>query len=304
MEVLLITSFLLGLWMNWSFAVRSKPKWDNLHALRNLVGFQLTANLLNISVHLLLLIPWPFWGYAINPGNLLWTVDPVTCRLLTVIEEVISISCAANATGIFVTNLEKQELKQERKRKMAFCLVLATFCMGGAFAVVYTELIPLVKHGSLSGSNCPSHPYSLLCDQNKLKCAFATYVVCSVILFWNVDHWSNSQLRESQPRINILNSFIKCLSTAFQCTTICALTFATMCIPFYFLGGSLYSVTFNNIKLYFDVTTLAVSIGLAALLAQIHADGSSGVAGHSVGSSLMERSPGTEQRLIKIRLNR
>jgi len=301
MEVLLMTSFLLGLWMNWSFAIRSKPNWTNLHALRKLVGFQLTVNFLNIAVHLLLLIPWPFWGYAINPRDFLWTVDPLTCRLVTVAEEVISISCAASATAIFVTNLEKQELRQERKRKIAFCLVLVTFCIGGVCAVVYTELVPLLKLGTLSILNCPSHSFSLLCGQKELKYAFITFVLCSVLLFWNLDHRSSCQFSESRLR-NILNYFFRCLSIACQCTTICALVFAVACIPIYFSGGSLYSVTFNTAKLYFDITTLAVSVCLPPLLVQVHADINGGTA-HSVESSLMERSPDTGQRLIKIRIN-
>lgn len=301
MELLLIASFLLGLWMNWSFALHSKSKWNNLHALRSLVGFQLAVDVCNIAVHLLLLIPWPFWGYAINPGNYLWTVNPLICRIVTVIEETTSISCAANATCIFVTNLEKQELKQERKRKMAFCFVLVTFLLGGVFAVVYTELVPLVKYGAMSGSNCPLHPFALLCDQDELKYVFVIYVACSVILFQSLDCRNNSNLKESGAK-SVVNSLFKCLSLACYCTTMCALVFAFMCIPIYFLGASLYSFTFNKVKLYFDITTLAVSIGLPALLAQIHADNSNGVSVHSA-ESLMESDPGSKQRLIKIRIN-
>lgn len=279
MELLLIMTFLLGLWMNWSFASYSKPNWINLHALRNLVGFQLTANMFNIAVHLLLLIPWPFWGYAINPGNFQWTINPVACRMCTVIEDLISISCVANATSIFVTNLEEQDLRQERQRKVAFCLVLAIFCIGGISSVVYTELLPLIKHEALRISNCPSHSFLLLCGQNEIKFAFTTYVICSVILFWNVHHRSSTRFSESWTR-NIINNFLKCLFVACQCTTICALMFAVICIPGYILGATLYSITFNRIKLYFVIATLAVSIGLPALFAQIHADGNYGIAGY------------------------
>ena len=287
-------TFLLGLWMNWSFASHNKPNWTNLHALRNLVGFQLTANMFNIAVHQFLLIPWPFWGYAVNPGHFLWTINPVACRTYTVIADLISISCAANATSIFVTSLGKQDLRQERQRKVAFCLVLAIFCLGGVSSVVYTELLPLIKHEALRVSNCPSHPFLLLCGQKQIKYAFTTYVTCSVILFWNIHHRSTSGFSESWSR-NIINYFLKCLSVACQCTTICALMFAVVFIPAHILGGPLYSVTFNRVKLYFVIVTLAVSIGLPALLAQLHADGNYGIAGYPVESSFMERRSGTGQ---------
>lgn len=295
MELLVITTLSVGVWMNWSFAFNSKPKWINLYALRKLVGFQLTTNLFNIAVHLFLLIPWPFWGYAINPGNFLWTIDPVACRLITAVEDLISISCAANATAIFVTDPEKQELKQERKRKMAFCLVLVTFCLGGVCSIVYRGLIPLVVYGTLSGSNCPSNSLTLLCTQNGFKYAFASYATCSFILFWSVHHKRYSHLSNSMVG-NIIASLSTYLSSTHHCITMCALVFAVTCTPIYIFGGSLYSVDFNIVKLYFDITALALSIGLPTLLAQIH---DNEVVTYSLESTLVERRAETGPKRIK-----
>ena len=302
MELLLISSFLVGVWMNWSFAVCSKPKWNDLYALRNLVGFQLTADLCNILTHLLLLLPWPLWGYIINPGNYLWTVNPLICRLFMVVEETISISCAANATCIFWTNVEKHDLKQERKRKIAWCMVLVTLLLGGLFAVVYTELIPLLNYRDMNVSNCPLHPLSILGDQKELKYVFVGYVGCSAIIFWSTDDKSKSHFREEKPN-NSVHTLVKVLFIVCYYSTIFALVFAIICIPINFLGGSLYSVTFNKVKLCFDIIILAVSIILPALLAHIHASENTGNRGYSMELSRTERMPGLEQRHIKIGMN-
>lgn len=294
MELLVISSLLLGLWMNWSFSVHSKYKWSNLHALKALVGFQLTANTCNLTIHLLLLISWPFLGYLINPGDYLWKVDPVTCRLITAIQEISSLTCVANAAGIFVTNQGKDELKKERKRKMAFLLVSAISVMSGLVAVIYTKIVPLLEHGTMSGANCPSHSFSVLCGLIEVKCVFIIYVACSVILFFSNPPFTGSRAKR------ILNILFKCLSIAFRLTAGCALMFAVMFTPFYFLGGSLYSVTFNTVKLYFDVVTLAVSIGFPAFF---HSDVDMQFStSQPVQSYLLDKSPDNEQRKVKIRI--
>ena len=75
---------------------------------------------------------------------------------------------------------------------------------------------------------------------------------------------------------------------------------AVMFTPFYFLGGSLYSVTFNTVKLYFDVVTLAVIIGFPAFF-RLDVDMRFSTS-QSVQSYLLDRSPDNEQRKVKIRL--
>lgn len=296
MELFIITSFLLGLWMNWSFWVDSKYKWTNLHALRALAGFQVVANNYCLAVHLLLLTHWPFLGYLINPGNYLWMVGPVTCRLITATQEISALVCVVNAAGIFVTNQGKDELKKERKRKIAFFLVSLISIGGGVLAFVYTKVVPLLKHGTMRGANCPSHSFSLLCGRIKVKTVFFIYVACSVIILF----YNNSPFTGSRAKY-ILNIFLKCLSIMFHLTTICTLMFAVMFIPFYLLGGSLYSTTINTLKLYFDVAALAVSIGFPALFRSVVDTQSS--ASHTVQSSLLDRSPDDEPRKIKIRIN-
>ena len=294
MELLVISCVLLGLWMNWSFWAHNKYKWSNLHALRALAGFQLTTNAWNLTIHLLLLIPWPFWGYLLNPGDYLWKVDTVTCRLITAIQEISSLACVANAAGIFVTNQGKDELKKERKRKMAFLLISAILVMCGLSAVVYTEVIPLLKHGTMSGANCPSHSFSVLCGLIEVKCVFLIYVACSAILFFDNPPFTCSRAKR------ILNILFKCLFIAFRLTSSCALMFAVMFTPFYFLGGSLYSVTFNTVKLYFDVITLAVVIGFPAFF---HSDVDMRFStSQTVQSYLLDQSSDNEQRKVKIRI--
>lgn len=301
MALWVIVSCLLGLSMNWSFWIQSKSKWSHLHVLRALVRFQAIANACNLTIHLLLLIPWPFWGHLINPGNYLWSVDPITCRLITAIQEISSLACAVNAAGIFVTNQGKDELKKERRRKIGFLVVSITSFFGGLLAVVYTKVVPLLKHGTLSGSNCPSHSFSLLCGRIEVKCVFITYVVCSIILFFNNPPFTGSL--DSLAK-NILNILFKCIATVYLFTTACAVMSAVVVFtPIYLLGGSLYSVTFNTVKLYFDVITLAVSIGFPSFLDRLRADVDNGFTPHTVQSSLLKRSADNEQEMIKIRIN-
>lgn len=294
MELLVISSVLLGLWMNWSFWAYMNCKWSNLHALEALAGFQLTTNTWNLTIHLLLLIPWPFLGYLINPGDFLWKVDPIICRLITAIQEISSLTCVVNAAGIFVTNQGKDELKKERKRKMAFLLVSAISIMSGLSAVIYTKIVPLLKHGTMSGANCPSHSFSVLCGLIEVKCVFIIYVACSAILFFSNPSFTGSRAK------HILKIFFKCLSITYRLTATCALTLAVTFMPFYFLGGSLYSVTFNTVKLYFDVVTLAVVIGFPAFF---HSDVDMWFStSQTVQSYLLDQSPDKEQRKVKIRI--
>ena len=295
MELLIIVSCVLGFWMNRSLLVHSKYNWGNdLHALRVLAGFQVMANVCNLCIHLLLLIPWPFWGYAILPGDYLWTVGPVTCRLFTAIQEISSIVCIANAAGIFLTNLGKDELKKERRRKIGFLVVSITAVLSGILAFVYTKVIPILKQGTLSGQNCPAHSFSLLCGHAEVKVAFITYVACAVLLFFY-----NSPFTESRTKY-ILDISFKMLSGVFYFVTCCALVFGIVFIVTYLLGGSLYSVTFNIVKLYFDVVTLAVSIGFPAFL---NKDVDQGFTPHTVQSSFSNRNPGNEKGMVKIRIN-
>lgn len=294
MELLVISSVLLGLWMNWSFWAHMKYKWSNLHALEALAGFQLTTNTWNLTIHFLLLIPWPFLGYLINPGDFLWKVDPIICRLITAIQEISSLTCVANAAGIFVTNQGKDELKKERKRKMAVLLVSAISIMSGLSAVIYTKIVPLLKHGTMSGANCPSHSFSVLCGFIEVKCVFIIYVACSAILFFSNPSFTGSRAK------HILKIFFKCLSITYRLTATCAITLAVTFMPFYFLGGSLYSVTFNTVKLYFDVVTLAVVIGFPAFF---HSDVDMRFStSQTVQSYLLDQSPDKEQRKVKIRI--
>ena len=295
MELFVTASFFLGLWMNWRFWLHSKYKWSNLHALRALAGLQVVANACCLTVHLLLLIHWPFLGFLLNPGSYLWMVDPVTCRLITVIQEISSLVCVANAAGIFVTNQGKDELKKERKRKMVFLLVSTVSFLGGVLAVIYTKIVPLLKHGTLSGANCPSHSFSLLCGRIEVKCTFLTYVACSVALYFTNPPFTGSRAKY------ILNIFFKCLSLTFYLVTVCLLVFAVMFTPFYILGGSLYSIYFNTVKLYFDVTTLAISIGFPALF-DSDAEVRSSIS-RTVQSTLLDRSPDDEPRKVKIRIH-
>ena len=73
-----------------------------------------------------------------------------------------------------------------------------------------------------------------------------------------------------------------------------------MFMPFYFLGGSLYSVTFNTVKLYFDVVTLAVVIGFPAFF---HSDVDMRFSTSQTAQSyLLDQSPDKEQRKVKIRI--
>lgn len=301
MELLVGSSILLGLWMNWSFwthnivnYAHNKHKWNNLHALRALAGFQLTTNAWNLIIHLLLLIPWPVLGYLINPGDYLWKVDTIACRLITAIQEISSLTCVANAAGIFVTNQGKDELKKERKRKMAFLFVSAISIMSGLSAVIYTKIVPLLKHGTMSGLNCPSHSFSVLCGLVEVKCVFIIYVACSAILFFSNPPFTGSRTKR------ILNILFKCLSIAFRLFSSCALILAVMFTPFYFLGGSLYSVTFNTVKLYFDVVTLAVIIGFPAFF-RLDTDMLFRTS-QGVQSYLLDQSPDNEQRKVKIRI--
>ena len=296
MELLVISSILLGLWMNWSFWTHNiKYKWSNLHALKALTGFQLTTNAWNLTIHLLLLFPWPYLGHLLNPGDLLWKVDPITCRLITAIQEISSLACVANAAGIFVTNQAKDELKKERKRKMAFLIVSVILIVSGLSAVMYTKIIPLLKHGFMSGANCPSHSFSVLCGLIEVKSVFIIYVSCSAILFFS----NNPPFTGSKAKY-ILKILFKYLSIAFYLTSSCALTLAVMFTPFYFLGGSLYSVTFNTVKLYFDVVTLAVMIGFPAFF---HSDvGMWYSTSQTVPSYLVDHSLDNEQRQVKIRI--
>lgn len=292
MEMLVISSVLLGLWMNWSYWAHNKNKWSNLHALRALAGFQLTTNAWHLAIHLLLLIPWPFLGYLINPGDYLWKVDTTICRLITAIQEISSLTCVTNAAGIFVTNQGKDELKKERKRKVAFLLVTAILVMTGLSAVIYTDIIPLLKHGSMAGANCPSHSFSVLCGLSEVKSVFIIYVACSAVLFFN-----NLPLSGSKAKL-ILNILFKCLSIAFRLTTSCALMLAVMFTPFYFLGGSLYSITFNTVKLYFDATTLALVIGFPAFC---HSDVDMRFStSQTVQSCFLDQSPDDDRRKVKI----
>jgi len=294
MELLVISSILLGLWMNWSFWAHNKSKWSNLHALKALAGFQLTTNTWNLTTHLVLLIPWPFLGYLINPGDFLWKVDPIICRLITAIQEISSLTCVANAAGIFVTNQGKDELKKERKRKMAFLVVSTILMMSGLSAVIYTKIVPLLKHGTMSGSNCPSNSLSVLCGLIEVKCVFLLYVVCSAILFFSDPSFTGSKAKHT------LKILFKCLSIAFRLIATCALTLAVMFMPLYFLGGSLYSVTFNTVKLYFDVVTLAMVIGFPAYF---HSDVDMRFStSQIVQSYLLDQSPDKEQRKVKIRI--
>ena len=294
MELLVISSILLGLWMNWSFWAHNKSKWSNLHALKALAGFQLTTNTWNLSIHLFLLIPWPFFGYLINPGDFLWKVDTIACRLITAIQEISSLTCVANATGIFVTNQGKDELKKERKRKMAFLLVSAISMISGLSAVIYTEIVPLLKHGTMSGTNCPLHSLSVLCRLMEVKCVFGIYVACSAILFFSYPSFTGSKAKR------ILKILFNCFSIAFRLTATCALTLAVMFMPFYFLGGSLYSTTFNTGKLYFDVVTLAVFIGFPA---HFYLDADIGFStSQTVQLCLLDQSPDKEQGKVKIRI--
>ena len=292
MEMFVISSVLLGLWMNWSYWAHNKNKWSNLHALRALAGFQLTTNAWHLTIHLLLLIPWPFLGFLVNPGDYLWKVDSTICRLITAIQEISSLTCVTNAAGIFVTNQGKDELKKERKRKVAFLLVTAVLVMTGLSAVIYTDIVPLLKHGSMGGANCPSHSFSVLCGLNEVKCVFIIYVVCSAVLFFNNPPFSGSKATL------VLNILFKYLSIAFRLTSSCALMLAVMFTPFYFLGGSLYSITFNTVKLYFDVTTLALVIGFPAFC---HSDVDLRFStSQTVQSCFLDQSPDNDQRKVKI----
>ena len=291
MEMLVISSVLLGLWMNWSYWAHNKNKWSNLHALRALAGFQLTTNAWHLTIHLLLLIPWPFLGYLVNPGDYLWKVDSTICRLITAIQEISSLTCVTNAAGIFVTNQGKDELKKERKRKVAFLLVTAVLVMTGLSAVIYTDIVPLLKHGSMGGANCPSHSFSVLCGLNEVKSVFIIYVACSAVLFFNNPPFSGSKAKL------VLNILFKYLSIAFRLTSSCALMLAVMFTPFYFLGGSLYSITFNTVKLYFDVTTLALVIGFPAFC---HSDVDMRFStSQTVQSCFLDQSPDNDQRKVK-----
>ena len=200
------------------------------------------------------------------------------------------------------TNVEKHDLKQERKRKIAWCMVLVTLLLGGLFAVVYTELIPLLNYRDMNVSNCPLHPLSILGDQKELKYVFVGYVGCSAIIFWSTDDKSKSHFTEEKPN-NSVHALVKVLFIVCYYSTIFALVFAIICIPINFLGGSLYSVTFNKVKLRFDIIILAVSIILPALLAHIHASENTDNRGYSMELSRTERMPGLEQRHIKIGMN-
>ena len=132
MELSIIVSCLVGLWVNWSFLVQTKHKWETkLYILRQLIVFQVTANSFNLSVHLILLIPWPFWGYAVRPGDYLWTVDPLTCRLITAVLVISCIVCILNAAGIFLSNQGKDELRKERLGNNAAVVVSATCFLSG-----------------------------------------------------------------------------------------------------------------------------------------------------------------------------
>ena len=268
MELLLILVFALGLWMNWTFAFHNKHKWINLETLRNLVSFQLTLNALNIAFHLLLLIPLPFFGYAINPGNFLWTFkSSIVCRLLTVMGDFISISCSANATIIFITNPEAQELKQERRRKQVccVCIVMMCFCLGRIFVFSFRELIDT---DSLIIQNCPSHSFFVLCDQKEVKYLFTSFSVLSFLLFCYLGRSSILELSELWNSFNFLILF---LAFSHKCCIFYAMTYGLLYTPAYLFGGPSLSVTFSLGKHYFDIVTLALSIGLPAFLAHVFA---------------------------------
>lgn len=268
--------FLLGFWMNVKFAFQSKEKWFNLYALRNLVKLQLTSNIFNIAIHLLLVIPWPFFGYTLNPGNFLWTIkNPVFCRLFIVVEDLISIFCSVSAVVIFGTNPKIQELGQERIRKMAFC---ASWCwisvgLGAMFVSSFREIVPLLKHG-----NCPSHPFIILCGRKEIKYLFTTFAMLSFVLFVGMQRRKSLRFPECGNHKSITNSSLKWLCISHNFCTSCVLAFVFLYIPVYIFGEPFSSaVTYNLGRHYFDVTTLALSVSLPAFWANIHASSDSSV---------------------------
>lgn len=261
MDLLIILPCIVGLWLNWSLLAYNKHKMKtSLDILEHLIRFQVTANSFNLLVYLLLLIPWPSWGYAIRPGDYLWTVDILTCRLITTVQEISSIVCILNAAGIFLSNQGKDELRKERLCNIA-AVVVSTLCfLSGILVVVYTIVIPLQKQSTLSGENCPGHSFSVLCGQTEVKAFFLCYVACSLFLFI-----FNFPFTKSSVKKNLDLSF-KLLSGVFHVITCFNLFFGAAFIVMFLFGGSLYSVTINIVKLYFDIVSLAVSIGFPAFL--------------------------------------
>lgn len=168
--------------------------------------------------------------------------------------------CILNAAGIFLSNQGKDELRKERLCNIA-AVVVSTLCfLSGILVVVYTIVIPLQKQSTLSGENCPGHSFSVLCGQTEVKAFFLCYVACSLFLFI-----FNFPFTKSSVKKNLDLSFIL-LSGVFHVITCFNLFFGAAFIVMFLFGGSLYSVTINIVKLYFDIVSLAVSIGFPAFL--------------------------------------
>ena len=291
MELSIIVSCLVGLWLNWSFLVQTKHKWETkLYILRQLIVFQVTANSFNLSVHLILLIPWPFWGYAVRPGDYLWTVDPLTCRLITAVLEISCIVCILNAAGIFLSNQGKDELRKERLGNNAAVVVSATCFLSGILTLVYTTAIPLLKQGTLHGKNCPTHSFSVLCAQTEVKAIYLSYVVCSLFLF--ILNFPPTKSRVKY----ILDVCFKLITGVFHVISCFILFFGVVFIVLFILGGSLYSDAFNIVKLYFDIVGLAVSIGFPAIV-------NTGFTSYVFQPPPSNRNPDNEKEEVKVRIN-
>lgn len=261
MELLIIVPCIVGLWLNWSLLAYSKHKWKtSLDILEHPIRFQVIANSFNLLVYLLLSIPWPSWGYVIRPGDYLWTVDTLTCRLIATVHEISSIVCILNAAGIFLSNQGKDELRKERLCNITAVVVSMMCFLSGILVVVCTIAIPLLKQNTLSRENCPGHSFSVLCGQTEVKAFFLSYVACSLLLFIFNLPFTKSSVKK------ILNLSFKLLSGVFHVITCFNLFFGVAFIVVFLFGGSLYSVIINIIKLYFDVVSLAVSIGFPAFL--------------------------------------
>ena len=222
------------------------------------------------------MIPWPYFGYTLNPGNFLWTIkNPVFCRLFIVVEDLISIFCSVSAVVIFGTNPKIQELGQERIRKMAFC---ASWCwisvgLGAMFVSSFREIVPLLKHG-----NCPSHPLIILCGRKEIKYLFTTFAMLSFVLFVGMQRRKSLRFSECGNHNSITNSSLKWLCISHNFCTSCVLAFVFLYIPVYIFEDPFSrAVTYNLGRHYFDVTTLALSVSLPAFWANIHASSDSSV---------------------------
>ena len=267
MELFVGISLLLGLFMNcylW-FDIGNKARLDiNLSATRTIIRSQVVFNTLNVTFHLVLLIPWPFWGYFVNPSSQMWTVPSIVCRLLSAVGQTASFACAINAISIVVVTRKAQD--RCGRERIALLLIWITTFGSIVLSIVYIILLPLVMFQSWSW--CPASSLLLMYDQQEVKSVYGAYVVLSVILFFSLCFTRKSHIpgRGGSLAWKIFDACIMCVFLVCTFITVIIIVFAGAFIALYLFGGTLISGVFNIVNLYFSAAILALSISSPPLI--------------------------------------